>query len=163
MAIPGCPACPMCRGGGKSKAALPTASGFPMTRHPGTGAARERRVSGRELIESRTIQSTTGGLDLTVIALHTTLAKRGALIRPSLQKLPIGTPQCRLDSIEVGAARDELQRSDRSHFTNITSRGTENAVAYSSDDWNCTDRCRVDPLCLGAFLASLAQLGAAQD
>jgi len=27
--------------------------GFPMTRHPGTGAARERRVSGRELVETR--------------------------------------------------------------------------------------------------------------
>jgi hypothetical protein len=33
--------------------ALPSASGLRMTRHPGTGAARERRVSGRELVESR--------------------------------------------------------------------------------------------------------------
>jgi hypothetical protein len=37
----------------KVKSALPTASGLRMTRHPETGAARERRVSARELVETR--------------------------------------------------------------------------------------------------------------
>jgi hypothetical protein len=32
---------------------MPSAWGLGMTRHPGTGAARERRVSARELVETR--------------------------------------------------------------------------------------------------------------
>jgi hypothetical protein len=39
-----------CRG--KIKSAPPTASGVGVTRHPGTGAACERRVSARELVEN---------------------------------------------------------------------------------------------------------------